>query len=191
MAKKEGAAKTTKKVRSTDKEKLSPVYHDTLRLLKNYRNARWNLKLSQEQHKADFEAEYGMDIEEYLESVYQAGVEFTGTKLEHHANSMMRTAKMLELIDATANMIRENHRDGETYYWVLYYTYFTPQELSGWAEIIERVQYHVRFRLSKEIYYVRRKEAINVFSSVLWGFVSNENKCILEEFFQEVKNAEV
>ena len=91
-------------------------YHDPVRLLKTYRDVRWNLKLSMEHHRQDFEAEYGMSVTEYLDDIYAAGIEFAGTKLEHHANSMKRTAEMLKLIDTAANLIRENNSEGEAFY---------------------------------------------------------------------------
>jgi hypothetical protein len=37
-------------------------YHDPLKLLKVYRDVRWNLKLSMEQHRRNFEEEYGVPI---------------------------------------------------------------------------------------------------------------------------------
>ena len=106
-------------------------YHDTERLLKIYRDVRWNLKLSMEHHRQDFEAEYGMTVTEYLDNVYAAGIDFAGTKLEHHANSMKRTAETLKLIDTAAHLIRENNSEGETFYWILYYTYISPLKLNS------------------------------------------------------------
>ncbi|MCL1882458.1 MAG: hypothetical protein FWF81_01720 [Defluviitaleaceae bacterium] len=47
--------------KKVDANERPACYHDPLRLLKTYRDVRWNLKISQEQHKTDFEAEYGMD----------------------------------------------------------------------------------------------------------------------------------
>jgi len=94
-------------------------YHDAEKLLKTYRDVRWNLKLSMEHHQEEFEKEYGMSITEYLNEIYAAGAEFIGTKLEHHANSMKRTANMLKLIDAAVQLIRENNSEGETFYWIL------------------------------------------------------------------------
>ena len=156
-------------------------YHDTERLLKIYRDVRWNLKLSMEHHKQDFEMEYGMSITEYLDDVYAAGIEFAGTKLEHHANSMKRTADMLKLIDTATQLIREHNSDGETFYWLLYYTYFSPLKLSSMEEVAERIHMHMP-HVTIDTYYRHRKRAINTFSSVLWGFTSKNDMGILEAF---------
>ena len=159
-------------------------YHDPVMLLKTYRDVRWNLKLSMEHHRQDFEAEYGMSVTEYLDDIYAAGIEFAGTKLEHHANSMKRTAEMLKLIDTAAKLIRENNSEGEAFYWILYYTYFSPLKLNNADEIVDRIQMHVPY-VTRDVYYRQRKRAINTFSSVLWGFTSKSNIKTLDAFISE------
>ena len=46
-----------------DYAKENPLFHDTWKLLKNYRDAVWNLELAVRQVKRDFEIEYGKSIE--------------------------------------------------------------------------------------------------------------------------------
>ena len=164
------------------KEQERPdCYHDPERLLKTYRDVRWNLKLSMEHHRQDFELEYGMSITEYLDDIYAAGAEFTGTKLEHHANSMKRTAEMLKLIDTATHLIRDNNSEGETFYWILYYTYFSPLKMKSVEEIIERVQMHIPY-ITRDTYYRYRRKAIKTFSSVLWGFATKNEMNALSCF---------
>jgi len=179
MANNRTGAKNVPKTK-TEKQQ-SDNYHDTERLLKIYRDVRWNLKLSMEHHRQDFEFEYGMSVTEYLDDVYAAGVDFAGTKLEHHANSMKRTAEMLKLIDIAAHLIREGNSEGEAFYWVLYYTYLSPLKLSGAEEIIERVQMHIPY-MTRDTYYRHRKRATKTFSSVLWGFTTKSEMSILDAF---------
>lgn len=62
-----------------------PRYHDTWRLLKKYRDVVWSLELSVQQLKKQFEVEYGSSIEDFLESVYLAGADLGGTRIEDHA----------------------------------------------------------------------------------------------------------
>ena len=50
-----------------------PRYHDTWRLLKKYRDVVWSLELSVQQLRKQFAAEYGSNIEDFLESIYLAG----------------------------------------------------------------------------------------------------------------------
>jgi len=156
-------------------------YHDPERLLKTYRDVRWNLKLSMEHHRQDFEMEYGMTLTEYLDDVYAAGIEFAGTKLEHHANSMKRTAEMLKLIDTATHLIRANNSEGETFYWILYYTYFSPHKLKSAEEMIERIQMHLPY-VTRDTYYRYRRKAVSTFASVLWGFTTKSEMGILDKF---------
>lgn len=182
MAKKNTDTVVTK----AKKAKVRPdYYHDPLRLLKTYRDVRWNLKLSMEHHRQEFEEEYGMSVTEYLDDLYAAGAGFSGTKLEHHANSMKRTAEMLKLIDNSLHLIRENYSEGEPYYWILYYSYLSPQKLNGVDEIVDRIKGHVPF-ITKDTYFKQRKKAISIFASVLWGFTARGNVNILDTFFADV-----
>jgi len=179
MANKKASVVNTTKDKSTLER--PDYYHDSEKLLKTYRDVRWNLKLSMEHHRQDFEAEYGMSVTEYLEDVYAAGIEFAGTKLEHHANSMKRTAEMLKLIDGAIHLIRENNSEGETFYWILYYSYLSPLKLNSVNEIIDRIQMHIPY-ISRDIYFRHRKKAVNVFASVLWGFTTKSEIGILDAF---------
>lgn len=47
----------------------NPLYHDTWKLLKKYRDVVWNLELSVQQVRSKFEIEYGSSIEEFLDSI--------------------------------------------------------------------------------------------------------------------------
>ena len=162
-------------------EERHKYYRDTERLLKVYRDVRWNLKLSMEHHRQDFEMEYGMSLTEYLDDVYAAGIDFAGTALEHHANSMKRTAEMLKLIDTATHLIRENNSEGETFYWILYYTYLSPLKMSSMEEVVNRVHMHIP-HVTIDTYYRHRKRTINTFSSVLWGFTTKDDSSILDAF---------
>jgi hypothetical protein len=173
----------TQKKKNT--EERPNCYHDPQRLLKTYRDARWNLKLTQEQYRQDFEDEYGMDVTQYLDELYDAGMGFAGTKLEHQAKSMKRTSEMLKLIDASAHLIREHNSDGESFYWILYYTYLSPQKLSGVSEIVERIQMHLPY-ITRDTYFKQRKKATKVFSSVLWGFTARDEIDVLNAFISEM-----
>ena len=160
------------------------IYHNPTKLLKAYRNVRLSLKLSMEQHQENFEAEYGMTITQYLDDIYAAGIEFKGTKLEHHANTMKRTARMLELIDKAAQLIKNHNSEGETAYWILYHSYFSPQKSKSLDEIIITIQTHVPF-MTRDTYFKQRKKAIKLFSSVLWGFAAKEEIDALNSFMLE------
>lgn len=95
-----------------------PRYHDTWRLLKKYRDVVWSMELSVQQVKNMFQIEFGSSIEDFLESVYLAGADLTGTDIENHARCIERSNKMLTLLKNAVDMLRVKHKNGEVYYWI-------------------------------------------------------------------------
>ena len=169
--------KRTKKTVAEDSR-----YHDTWRLLKKYRDVVWSMELSVQQVKKAFEIEFGSTIDNFLESVYLAGADLSGTKIENHARCIERSNQMLKLLNNALDILRTRHKNGETYYWLLYYTYLSPQQLQNVDEIVDQLQPHLR-DISVPTYYRKRKQAVEVLSSILWGYSSQDCIKVLEEFF--------
>jgi len=171
-----------KKQKTECKVTEDPRYHNTWRLLKKYRDVVWSLELSVQQVRSRFQIEYGNRIEDFLESIYLAGADLGGTELEHQARCIERSHKMLSLVENAVNLLRTRHKNGEAYYWLLHYTYLSPQQLKNVEEIIEQLRPHIH-DISFRTYYRRRREAIEALSSVLWGYTSQDSLLILEQFF--------
>ena len=120
-------------------------------------------------------------IEDFLESIYMAGADL-GTDIENHARCIERSYKMLTLLENSVNLLRTRHQSGEVYYWILYYSFLSPQKLKNVEEIIEALHPHIR-DISFSTYYRLRKEAVTALSSVLWGFSEQDTLKILDLFF--------
>ena len=144
-----------------------PRYHDTWKLLKRYRDVVWSLGLSV--------------LQDFLETVYMAGADLHGTDIESHARCIERSHKMLTLLENAINLLRTRHKNGELYYWLLYYTYLSPQKLKNVEEIIDALRPHIR-DISFSTYYRLRKEAVEALSAVLWGFTAKETLDVLGKF---------
>ena len=166
------------------KEKENPLYHDTWTLLRKYRDVVWSLELSVQQVRRQFEIEFGSSIEDFLESIYLAGVDFADTGIQEHARSIERSYQMLKLMENAANLLRSKHKFGEAYNWILYYTYLSPQQFRNTEEIIDQLRPHIQ-DISYRTYFRKRKEAIMALSSVLWGYTSRDSLNLLEQFFPE------
>lgn len=171
------AGKRTKKTMAEDSR-----YHDTWRLLKKYRDVVWSMELSVQQLKKEFEIEYGSTIDDFLESVYLAGADLSGTKIENHARCIERSNQMLKLLNNAVDLLRTRHKNGETYYWLLYYTFLSPQQLENVEEIIDQLRPHFR-DISIPTYYRKRKKAVEVLSSILWGYTAQDSMDVLADFF--------
>ena len=113
-----------------------PHYHDTWTLLRKYRDVVWSLEVSVRQVRNRFRIDYGKTIEDFLESVYLAGADLSGTEL-----------------------------------------------LQNVEEIIDQLRPHIR-DISTRTYYRKRKEAVEVLSSVLWGYTAQDSAGIVKEFLQ-------
>ena len=118
----------------------NPLYHDTWKLLKKYRDVVWSLELSVQQVRSRFEIEYGSSIEDFLESVYVAGIDLSDRSIEHHAKCIERSHRILKLLDTSIDLLRTKHKNGENYYWLLYYSFLSPQQLRNVEEIIEKLR---------------------------------------------------
>lgn len=163
----------------------NPMYHDTWKLLKKYRDVVWSLELSVQHVRNNFKVEYGSSIEEFLDSIYLIGVDFSDNQIEHHAKSIERSHKMLKLMESAVNLMRNKHKNGEAYYWILHYTFLSPQQLQNVEEIIEKLRPHIR-DISYRTYYRKRRDAIEALSSILWGYTSKDCLDVLGLFFPRI-----
>ena len=157
---------------------------DTWLLLRKYRDVVWGLELSVQQVKRRFQMEIGSSIEDFLDSIYLAGVDFTDNGIEEQARSIEKSYQMLKLLENSVNIMRNKHKHGETYYWLLYYSYLSPQQYRNIDEIIEMLRPHIT-DISQRTFFRRRKDAINALSSILWGYTSKDSLNLLEQFFPE------
>ncbi|MDR3289090.1 MAG: hypothetical protein LBT22_06640 [Peptococcaceae bacterium] len=162
----------------------NPLYHDTWKLLKKYRDVVWSLELSVQQARRRFQIEYGSSIEDFLDSIYIAGADLSGSDVEQHAKSIERSHRMLKLMESAVGLLRDKHKNGELYYWVLYYTFLVPQQLRNVEEIIEKLRPHTQ-DMCLRTYYNKRRESIEVLSGILWGYTAQDCNEILEQFFSE------
>ena len=181
--------KNTKKKNAWNKQgylnpEEDPRFHDTYKFLRRYRDATYSLKVVVHQMEKQFRLKYGTSVDEFLDSIYAAGSTLSGDDIEERAKSIERSNRMLKMLDSSADLLRTNHKHGEQYYWILYYTFLSPQELKGMNEIIESLKPHVS-NISYRTYYRKCHAAIEALSTILWGFTAKETIDILNEFFPE------
>ena len=135
-------------------------FHDTYLLLKKYRDVVWGLELSVQQ------------------------VDFSDNGIEEQARSIEKSYQMLKLLEVSVNIMRNKHKHGEMYYWLLYYSYLSPQQYRSVDEIIEMIRPHVS-DISERTFFRRRKNAVEALSSILWGYTSRDSLSLMEQFFPD------
>lgn len=161
-----------------------PRFHDTYKFLRRYRDATYSLKVAVHQTETQFRLKYGTSVDEFLDSIYAAGADLSGDDIEERAKSIERSNRMLKMLDSSVDLLRTNHKHGEQYYWILYYTFLSPQKPNGTNEIIEKLRPHIS-NISYRTYYRKRHKAIESLSTILWGYTAKETIEILNEFSPE------
>ena len=161
-----------------------PRFHDTYKFLRRYRDATYSLKVVVRQMETQFRLKYGTSVDEFLDSIYAAGADLSGDNIEERAKSIERSNRMLKMLDSSVDLLRTNHKHGEQYYWILYYTFLSPQKPNGTNEILEKLRSHIS-NISYRTYYRKRHKAIESLSTILWGYTARETIEILNIFFPE------
>ena len=93
--------------------KETPEYHNTYLLLKKYRDVVWNLELSVQRVRNKFRIEMGSSIEDFLESAYIAGLDFSASGLTEYTKNIEESRQMLRLIESAVEMLRYKHKTGK------------------------------------------------------------------------------
>ena len=166
------------------KIKQDERYHDTMLLLKKYRDVVWSLSVSVEHVKSDFRECFGENIDDFLESVYVAGADLSGTDIEERAKCIERSNKMLQLVDSAVAMMRNKHKHGELYYQVLYYNFLCEHEFGSLDEVVEALN-EAGITICRRTMFAHRTNAINLLSTYLWGYTAKDTQNILAKFIKE------
>lgn len=149
------------------------LYHNTEVLLKRYRDVVWSIEVSAMQAEFNFEIEMGCKLDEFLGMSYAAGGDLSGTKIQEQMRILERNKNMLKMIDAAVDMLRKRQRNGELYYWILYYTYLSDKPCKRVEETIQKVVDKTDF-ISEKTYFRCRKDAIEILSTILWGYSTRD-----------------
>ncbi len=98
----------------------NPLYHDTYKLLRCYRDSTYSLKVAVHQVEIQFQLKYQTSVDEFLDSIYAAGADLGDSQIEEWAKSIARSNKMFKLLLSSVDLLRKNHKHGEEYYCKFY-----------------------------------------------------------------------
>ena len=170
-----------KKSQSNDATRKEYLYHNTELLLKRYRDVVWSIEASVIQAQVSFELEMDCKLEEFLDMTYAAGADLAGTQIQEQMRTLERNKKMLKIIETAVDLLQKKQADGELYYWILYYTYLSEKPCKRIEDIIRLVGEKTE-EISWKTYFNKRRKAIEILSTILWGFTSKECMPVLEAF---------
>ncbi len=82
----------------------NPLYHDTYKLLRCYRDSTYSLMVAVRQVEIQFQLEYNTSIDEFLDSIYAAGADLGDSQIEEWAKSIARSNKMIKLLLSSVDL---------------------------------------------------------------------------------------
>lgn len=160
-------------------------YHDVAALFKIYRSVNWRMQVKVNQVKHRIQREYGTDIDTFLDSIYQAGMDINQdlADMKERIEAINRSNKFLKLIDEAVDLMRKFHPQGERYYWVLYYSYMSAYKAENIEEILDKLEPHFTkiTRIHRATYFRWREQAFEAVGGILWGY-EEESRRIMEYF---------
>ena len=167
-----------------DKGGDNEYYHDIISLFKIYRSVNWKMQIKINQVKQCFHAEYGTNVDEFLESIYQAGMDINldMENMKERIEAINQANKYLKLIDEAVALMRKYHPQGERYYWVLYYTYMSAYRAENVDEILDKLEPHFPRipRIHRATYFRWRERAFEAVGNILWGFETQNQKLLAQ-----------
>lgn len=157
-----------------DTGKDNEAYHDIITLLKIYRSVNWRMQVKIGQVKRRFQAEYGSDVDEFLNQIYEAGLDLNDdtANIRGRVEAINSSNKFLRLIDESVELMRRYHPQGEKFYWVIYYTYLSAYKPENVSEILDNLEPHFPKipRINRATYFRWRNEALKALRGILWGY---------------------
>lgn len=176
----------------TEKCKESIFYHDVATMFKIYRAVSYNMKVKINQVQHRFCLEYGTDVDHFLDSIYQAGmdIEQDMADIKPRIEAINRSNQFLKLIDEAVDVMRQFHPQGERYYWVLYYSFLSAHKAENVEEILDSLEPHFpRFiRIHRSTYFRWRDQAFEAVGTILWGY-EKESQKLLEHFCENYEKS--
>lgn len=120
------------------KGKENTSYHDINALFKIYRAVSWNMQIKISQVKQRFCLEYGTDVDAFLDSIYQAGMDINQelADLKPRVEIINRSNQFLKLMEGAVDLMRKYH----------------PQEERYYGYFITVICQHIRLKISKKFW---------------------------------------
>lgn len=137
------------------------VHHNTILLLKKYRDLKWVV----EQDLADQVDLPPDNIDAIIEKL-KDGIEIHDNKiLERRVQEIIKTKRLLSILEGAVMSLKYHHSHGKEKYDVIYYTYLCMDR-----EVIAMTsgELFLKCNLAQATYYRIKREAINNLSSILW-----------------------
>ena len=159
-------------------------FHNTKQLLKQYRRVSYGVQMSESELNLRVELAHGEKLSTLEINAELAGIDLSDTKLERHARTVVRSKKMLAIIDSALECVKGDPDRGELLYTVLYHTYFTPRKPKNRDEILYLLD-RAGYPMSSSSYHNHLNAATRAIDKILWGYTARDCIEIIKQFLPE------
>lgn len=151
--------------------KIRNRYHNTMLLLKHYRDIRWLLQCLPAHVAEELDMPYAeLDM---LLSAVSTKAALESKKFESRMRSIEKSRLMMDRINEAITVLREKPGDGEQLYNIIFHTFISPQKLKH-QQLLDKLE------ISDRHYYRMRQQAVNILSIRLWATPAAELDSWLE-----------
>jgi len=141
------------------------LYHQTKLLLELYRKVVWSVENSLydlESTATDFGSQRIQDLLNYLDLDFEGEVD--KGKIEDHLKSIAKSRDLVFLIDQAMMKLNDYPNGGELFFNIINRK-FILKDLYSDTDLMDSLD------LERTTFYKRKKEAINMLGTILWGYV--------------------
>ncbi len=177
-----GIESGTDKLRGRPEEK--ETFHNTKHLLKQYRRVEYAVRVAEDELSLRSEADYGISLSPLQVNAELAGIDLSGTRIEGYTRSVVRSRKILGIIQRSLEQVRDDPDRGEELYEVLYQTYFSPRKPKSRDEILIALS-EKGYHMSLSQYYILLRAGIKAIDRILWGYTTRECLDFVESLFRD------
>ena len=181
----EGLQAAVEKLDEKEEKKQKPDhFHNTKHLLQQYRRVAYAVKMSEADLNIRIEMEHGTKLSTLELNAELAGVDLSNTKLENYTRTVIRSKRMLDIINSARARVKEDPERGELMHAVLEQTYFTPRKPRNRDEILYALD-RLGFPMSLTTYHVYLNQSIGAIDRILWGYTARDSMEIIKQFLPD------
>lgn len=160
-------------------------FHNTKKLLQRYRSTLMCIAVALDDLDEECLGSLGVRFSAMGEFAQQMDIDLSGTYIESRLRTMQRNKLMLQYIDRAIRSMRSYAKNGEEFYWILYYKYLSSDEdiCQTDGEVVEKLR-EKGLPVSNSTFYRRCNLAIDTLSGILWGFTARDT-CLLVEMLEK------
>lgn len=157
-------------------------YHNTKKLLQRYRSVLMCMSIALDDLEDECADTLGARFSSLSDFAKQVDVDLSGTKLESRIRSMERNRLMLQYINKAIQGMRKIDKNGEEYYWILFYKYLSTEDRCANDVAVVECLRSKGLPVSTSTFYRRLSAAIETLSGILWGYTARDTLELVDFF---------